>query len=119
MVYGGNCLLEQSFRVTLFLSPNHTYICFISEGPGSGWPGEMPPTLHAFVQVFAELEAHQERLQIENIQLSMSTLEDVFLRIAKESEVEAARKEQVRPSLVPHWGRGGGCRGFASPNLLL
>ena len=46
-------------------------------------------------QVFAELEGQRERLQVENIQLSMSTLEDVFLRIAKESEVEAARKEQV------------------------
>ncbi len=53
------------------------------------------------VQVFAELESRREELEVESMHLGMSTLEDVFLRIAKESEVEVARKDKVHAPRKP------------------
>ena len=47
------------------------------------------------MQVFYKLEARRAELGVEDVHLSMSTLEDVFLRIAKDSEMELARDEQV------------------------
>jgi hypothetical protein len=42
--------------------------------------------------LFLELESRRAELGLADIQISMSTLEDVFLRIVKRTEVEEARK---------------------------
>jgi hypothetical protein len=41
---------------------------------------------------FEELERRREELGVSDVQLSMSTLEDVFLKVATESELEEAKK---------------------------
>jgi hypothetical protein len=51
-------------------------------------------------QVFAELEERRVELGIVDVQLAMSTLEDVFLKIAKDSEVEEATRENVRTEVT-------------------
>ena len=44
---------------------------------------------------FAEVEARREELGIADVQIAMSTLEDVFLKIAKDSEVEEATRLNI------------------------
>lgn len=51
-------------------------------------------------RAFAELEERRAELQIVDVQLAMSTLEDVFLKIAKDSEMEEALKDNVRTSVT-------------------
>lgn len=43
---------------------------------------------------FSDLEAHQQEFGIVDVQLSMSTLEDVFLKVATASELEDAKMNQ-------------------------
>ena len=49
---------------------------------------------------FAELEARREELGIVDLQIEMSTLEDVFLKIAKDSEVEEAIRENRKTTVT-------------------
>ena len=51
-------------------------------------------------QLFAELEERRAEIGIVDVQLAMSTLEDVFLKIAKDSEVEEATKDNVRTTVT-------------------
>jgi hypothetical protein len=51
-------------------------------------------------RAFAELEERREELAIADVQLAMSTLEDVFLKIAKDSEMEEAIKENIKTSVT-------------------
>lgn len=51
-------------------------------------------------RAFAELEERRAELQIVDVQLAMSTLEDVFLKIAKDSEMEEALKDNVKTSVT-------------------
>ena len=49
---------------------------------------------------FAELEERRDELHIVDVQIAMSTLEDVFLKIAKDSEVEEAIKDNVKTKVT-------------------
>src|SRR5690348_12483386 len=52
-------------------------------------PRQLMPQLAAF---FEELEANKEEMGILDLHLSLPSLEEVFLRIADESEKDAKRK---------------------------
>jgi ABC-type multidrug transport system ATPase subunit len=54
-------------------------------------PRPVLPKLPAF---FTELELHQEKLHVTDIQLSMTTLEEVFLKIAEEEETKIETKKK-------------------------
>jgi hypothetical protein len=49
---------------------------------------------------FAELEARRVELGIVDLQIEMSTLEDVFLKIAKDSEVEEAIRDNRKTAVT-------------------
>jgi hypothetical protein len=45
---------------------------------------------HLFQDFFAEMQDREEELGISDIQLSLATLEEIFLKIARQAEVETA-----------------------------
>ena len=53
------------------------------------------PAQECLAAAFAEVEARREELGIADVQIAMSTLEDVFLKIAKDSEVEEATRLNI------------------------
>ncbi|XP_057868704.2 ABC transporter A family member 11 [Cryptomeria japonica] len=78
--------LKHFFKERLNIEPkeeNKAYITFII-------PREKEEQLTDF---FAELENREEELGISDIQLSLATLEEVFLNIAMQAEIEAAAAE--------------------------
>ena len=64
---------------------------------------------------FGEVEARREELGIADVQIAMLTLEDVFLTIAKDSEVEEATRLQARMQTgrQPECARAGAAGGAA------
>jgi len=75
--------IKQFFRERLNVEPkeeNKAYITFII-------PREKEEQLTDF---FAEMQDREEELGISDIQLSLATLEEIFLKIARQAEVETA-----------------------------
>lgn len=71
--------------------------CRLESEPISGFmtfdiPRKLMPSLSSF---FEELEEKKEELQILDVQLSMTSLEEVFLRIAKATEKRVKSKHRV------------------------
>lgn len=57
---------------------------------------------HLYQNFFAELDNRKTELGILNIQIGLSTLEEVFLSIAKKAELEGAASEgTIKPLILP------------------
>eukprot|EP00210_Caulerpa_lentillifera_P000918 g888.t1 len=70
---------------------NRAYITFLV-------PRDKEPLLPRFLQ---ELENRQQELRIGDIHLSLTTLEEVFLNIARTAEIEALKSEGISRTLLP------------------
>lgn len=78
--------VKDLFRASFGLEPkdeNQAYLTYLV-------PRSQEKNLPIFLR---ELEAKQAQLSITDIQLSLTTLEEVFLKIAREAEAEALRQE--------------------------
>lgn len=86
--------VKEFFRDSLGLSPkeeNRAYITYLI-------PRNQEKALPGFLN---KLESEQERLKITDIQLSLTTLEEVFLKIARDAETEAMRQTGATHMPVP------------------
>ena len=63
-------------------------------------PRPLPPSLPSLQGFFKELKEAKSDLGIVDIQLSLSTLEEVFLNIARAAELETAQAEGRFESIV-------------------
>ncbi|GMH33239.1 hypothetical protein BSKO_01073 [Bryopsis sp. KO-2023] len=86
--------VKEFFRSSLNLTPreeNRAYITYLI-------PRDLEKALPDFLN---KLESEQQRLKITDVQLSLTTLEEVFLKIAREAETEAIRQTGATHMPVP------------------
>lgn len=86
--------VKNFFQESLGLQPkdeNRAYITYLV-------PRAQETMLPEFLK---KLESAQDKLQIRDIQLSLTTLEEVFLKIARDAESEALRQMGITQMTLP------------------